>query len=230
MKKKELGFIVRGIAAAAAVLVAVMLCQNTVRTDDRPTVPVNTDGSETPGQSAAPRQNQEPAAQQEQQKATHHTHKTTVALTPETAPEEYRVMHEHEYEWQIDQYPTADAAGIMSYRCKVCNIGKYQVPMSAYYVFNKEAVEKIHKAAADSTVEITTRRWISFHKMVLEELAEHPSVSLKVNYLSDAYKGDEMSFTIPAGTDVTDLIDENGYAGFKFLQTKFPRESAEAGN
>ena len=51
----------------------------------------------------------------------------------------------------------------------------------------------------------------------MDALRERPDVTLKVNYLSDGYKGDPMTFTIPAGTDTGALPDENGYAGFKFL-------------
>ena len=57
--------------------------------------------------------------------------------------------------------------------------------------------------------------------MVMEALAERPDVTLHVTYLEDGYKGDQKTFTIPAGTDTMSLVDENGYAGFRYLANKF---------
>ncbi|SCX89685.1 hypothetical protein SAMN02910292_00405 [Lachnospiraceae bacterium XBB2008] len=123
----------------------------------------------------------------------------------------------HDYEWRTLKEATEDEDGEYAYVCRTCGDVRYRVPIGAYATFNINTQNKIRNAAKDATVEISTTRWISFHRMVMDALRERPDVTLKVNYLSDGYKGDPMTFTIPAGTDTGALPDENGYAGFKFL-------------
>ena len=125
--------------------------------------------------------------------------------------------HVHNYEWRTLKEATEDEDGEYAYVCRTCGDVRYRVPIGAYATFNINTQNKIRNAAKDATVEISTTRWISFHRMVMDALKERPDVTLKVNYLSDGYKGDPMTFTIPAGTDTGALPDENGYAGFKFL-------------
>ena len=42
-----------------------------------------------------------------------------------------------------------------------------------------------------------------------------------VSFLDGGYRGSRFAFTIPAGTDVKALWNEEGYAGFKFLGGRF---------
>ena len=51
----------------------------------------------------------------------------------------------------------------------------------------------------------------------MEALAQRPDVSLYVSFLDQEYKGNRVSFTIPAGQDTMSLVDSNGYVGFLFL-------------
>ena len=163
------------------------------------------------------------------------TSKTTtaaaLALTPEQQAQmwaEYQALlaqmkaaeaasaHHHDYEWIETKPATEDENGEYVYKCNCGNV-LYRVPTNAMGVFVKNTIEKIQKAGNGATVVINTKRWYSFPKSVFEALAARPDVSLTVNYLSEGYKGDPMTFTIPAGTDVSMLPDENGYAGFTFL-------------
>jgi hypothetical protein len=128
--------------------------------------------------------------------------------------------HVHVYEWDTIN-ATADQDGEMRYQCRICGDIQTRVPITAYYIFNKETTEKIRKAKQGATVKIETSRWISFHKMVMEALAERPDVTLEVSFLDEGHKGMRKSFTIPAGTDVTYLVDDKGFAGFIFLTNKF---------
>lgn len=128
--------------------------------------------------------------------------------------------HTHSYSWEDVRPATEDENGEMVYRCS-CGEVLYRVPTSAYYVFNKNAQDKIKNAKQGATVKIETSRWISFHKMVLQALADRPDVSLEVSFLDGEYKGNRVSFTIPAGTDTLSLLDENGFSGFLFLAGKF---------
>ena len=129
--------------------------------------------------------------------------------------------HTHVYEWTVIKEATESDDGCMAYACKTCGATLYQVPISAYYVFNKSAMEQIEKAHQGATVSIVTDRWISFHKMVIEALRERPDVTLEISFLSEEYKGDRYVITIPAGSDLSYLIDENGFVGFLYLGGKY---------
>lgn len=141
---------------------------------------------------------------------------------PETKTEsksEYK-PHTHEFAWDtVAATETTD--GELRYQCKECGHILTRVPLSAYYVFNANTVEKITKAKQGETVKITTDRWISFHKMVFDALAARPDVSLEVSFLDGEYKGNRVSFTIPAGADTSDLFTEDNFAGFMYLGNKY---------
>ncbi|MBO4900695.1 MAG: hypothetical protein J5509_10450 [Lachnospiraceae bacterium] len=139
------------------------------------------------------------------------------ALLAQMKAAEAASAHQHDYEWVETKPATENDNGEILYRCKGCGEVLYRLPLSAFGVFNQNAVTKITKAGQNATVEISTARWISFHKSVFDALAARPDVTLKINFLSDGYKGDPMSVTIPAGSDVSSLPDANGYAGFKYL-------------
>jgi len=128
--------------------------------------------------------------------------------------------HTHSYSWEDVRPATEDENGEMVYRCS-CGEVLYRVPTSAYNVFNRNTAEKIKNAKQGATVKIETSRWISFHKMVMQALADRPDVSLEVSFLDGEYKGNRVSFTIPAGTDTLSLLDENGFSGFLYLAGKF---------
>ena len=149
--------------------------------------------------------------------------------TPETDPtpivqEQNRVYTgnayascDHVYEWSVIKNATEDESGMYAYVCQKCGDIKYKDTISAYATFNINTMEKINKAAPGDTIEITTKRWISFNRAVMEAFADKKDVTLKVNHLSGGHKGENMSFTIPAGTDTREYLDENGYAGFLYL-------------
>jgi hypothetical protein len=129
--------------------------------------------------------------------------------------------HVHVYEWDTIN-ATADQDGEMRYQCRICGDIQTRVPITAYYIFNKETTEKIRRAKQGETVKIETARWISFHKMVMEALADRPDVTLEVSFLDEGHKGTRKIFTIPAGTaDLTSLVDDKGFCGFIYLSGKF---------
>ena len=82
-------------------------------------------------------------------------------------------------------------------------------------------------AKQGATVKVETDRWISFHKMVMEALKERPDVSLEVSFLEGEYKGNRVSFTIPAAADTSDLFKEDNFAGFMYLGDKYGLMSEE---
>jgi len=128
--------------------------------------------------------------------------------------------HTHSLAWEDGKEATEDDNGEMIYKCS-CGEVLYRVPTSAYNVFNRNTAEKIKNAKQGATVKIETSRWISFHKMVMQALADRPDVSLEVSFLDGEYKGNRVYFTIPAGTDTLSLLDENGFSGFLYLAGKF---------
>ena len=128
--------------------------------------------------------------------------------------------HVHKYVWDTIE-ATEDADGELRYQCETCGDIKERVPLTAYNVFNKNTTEKIRKAPKDATVKIETSKWISFHKMVMEALAERPDVTLEISFLDEGHKGNRCTVTIPKGTDTMSLVDKNGFTGFLFLGGKF---------
>ena len=144
------------------------------------------------------------------------------AATEETEESEKKVVkpHTHTYAWDKVE-ATESQDGELRYQCTECYDILVRVPLSAYYVFNANTVDKINKAKQGETVKITTDRWISFHKMVFDALAARPDVSLEISFLDGEYKGNRVSFTIPAGADNSDLFTENNFAGFMYLGNKY---------
>ena len=143
---------------------------------------------------------------------------TWTAAAPGEAPQVD--SHVHVYEWDTIN-ATADQDGEMRYQCRICGDIQTRVPITAYYIFNKETTDKIRRAKQGETVKIETARWISFHKMVMEALADRPDVTLEVSFLDEGHKGTRKNFTIPAGTDTKSLVDDKGFAGFIYLTNKF---------
>lgn len=126
----------------------------------------------------------------------------------------------HHYVWtEVQGSETID--GEMIYSCSNCGDVLYRVPVTAYYLFNKNTAERIRNAKQGETVKVETALWISFHEMVLRAMADRPDVTLEVHYLDKGHKGAEKTFTIPKGTDTVKLLDKNGYAGFIYLDGLF---------
>jgi hypothetical protein len=105
--------------------------------------------------------------------------------------------------------------------CPECGKIWYFRPISAYYAFQGDVARRIETAPENATVKVKTSVFINFNKQVMQALEERPDVSLYVSFLDGEYKGNRVSFVIPAGEDTVSLLDENGYAGFLFLGGKY---------
>lgn len=131
--------------------------------------------------------------------------------------------------WETVYEADAHNDGEMVCRCDSCGEVLYRIPVSAYGVFSKTTMQKIMDAPQGATVEVKTSRWISFHKMVMQALANRPDVALKVSFLDGEYRGNRMTFTIPAGYDALSLPNEEGYCGFLYLGGIFGLHPEERG-
>ncbi len=141
-----------------------------------------------------------------------------LTLAKETGKANSDCSHVCEYIIEKQATPTRDA--IQAYQCVKCGavLAYTEVPNSAYAAFQAETAEKIRKAQPGE-VAIYTDRWVSFNREVFEAIAGRLDVTVIINY---QYFGEEYSLTIPAGTDVDVLMDENGYGGFRYMESVLP--------
>ncbi len=129
--------------------------------------------------------------------------------------------HVHKFKWVAHMNESESAEGTMNYMCTECGKTWYYRSIPAYTAFSGETAYKIETAPEGATVKIKTSLFISFNADVMKALAARPDVSLYVSFLDQEYKGNRVSFTIPAGEDTMALVDQNGYVGFLFLGGKY---------
>ena len=129
--------------------------------------------------------------------------------------------HIHRFKWIAIMNESESAEGTINYMCPECGKIWYFRPISAYYAFQGDVARRIETAPENATVKVKTSVFINFNKQVMQALEERPDVSLYVSFLDGEYKGNRVSFVIPAGEDTVSLLDENGYAGFLFLGGKY---------
>lgn len=136
--------------------------------------------------------------------------------------------HIHNYKWVAKMNESESAEGTTNYMCVECGKIWYYRPIAPYNAFVGDVAHRIETAPEGKLVEVKTSLFFSFNEEVMEALAERPDVSLYVSFLDQQYKGNRLSFIIPAGEDTISLLDENGYAGFLFLGGKYGLTLEEA--
>ena len=122
--------------------------------------------------------------------------------------------HDCEYILEKQATPTEDA--VNAYQCVKCRtiLEKITVPNSAYATFLEETAFLIQNTQ-QSEVLIITDRWISFNREVIEAIKCRPDVTVRVQY---HYQGKEHLLLIPAGVDVSLLVNESEFYGFKYVE------------
>lgn len=90
------------------------------------------------------------------------------------------------------------------------------VPEGQKYVEN--VLEQLSAIPTDGKVIIDTKDWHCFNKTLAEKIADRKDVSVTINY---KYQGKKYEVTIPAGSDIVSLLDENGFVGFRYLDAVF---------
>ena len=99
------------------------------------------------------------------------------------------------------------------------------LPGSAHLRFLLDAVQQITNAEQNAAVAIDTEMWVSMNHLLTDALTARKDVSLTINYKFD---GKYYTLTIPAGYDGAALLDENGWAGFRYIDSVLPgRELTE---
>lgn len=145
----------------------------------------------------------------------------TIAPSPIPAPAvpEIIPVHTHNFQYVLmqDASETQDAVLLLQCSCGATD-GRIIVPGSAIGLFIKDVIEKITNAPKDAVVTIDTEIWTCYNQAVIDALAKRPDVTLVTNY---RYNHVDYTVTIPAGYEVTNLIDENGYCGFRHLDQIF---------
>ena len=129
--------------------------------------------------------------------------------------------HIHHFKWIARMNESESAEGTINYMCADCDKVWYFRPYPAFHSFQGDVARRIEVAPQNATVKVKTSLFGTFTTPVMKALSERPDVSLYVSFLEDEYKGDRLGFVIPAGEDALSLLDENGYAGFKFLGGKY---------
>lgn len=125
------------------------------------------------------------------------------------------VVCDHVWEKTLVNGATANSDAVAADVCIKCGItGTYEmIPNSAYATFLNDAAASILNAKQENVV-IKTGIWTSFNKTVFNAIQSRPDVSVTVNYF---YKGEPYVLNIPAGTDISLLMDENGFGGFLYI-------------
>lgn len=111
---------------------------------------------------------------------------------------------------------TASGDSVVVYQCANCGIFLRQetIPNSAFAVFLQDSADTIRNATQKEII-IDTGLWNCFNKTVFEAIKSRPDVTVTVHYI---YEGTAYTLTIPAGTDVAPLMDENGFGGFRYIE------------
>lgn len=176
----------------------------------------NTDAKAAVEQGAETGENQEAKEPEltEEQKAAKEREEARLALRNDP-------NHVHKYEWIAQMNESESADGTLNYMCPECGKVWFFRTIPAYRAFSGDVAHRIETAPEGETVKVKTSLFISFNSEVMEALEERSDVSLCVSFLDQEYKGNRVSFTIPAGEDTMSLLDENGYVGFIFLGGKY---------
>ena len=84
-------------------------------------------------------------------------------------------------------------------------------------------IKTVTEAPQDATVILETAMCSCLDKAMVDALATRPDVSVQIVFPKDKTGTENYSVTIPAGYDVSSLVDENGYCGFMYLNSIFAK-------
>ena len=90
------------------------------------------------------------------------------------------------------------------------------VPEGQKYTDN--VMEQLSAVPTDGKVVIDTKDWYCFNRTLAEKVTNMKNVTVTIKY---KYQSKNYEVTIPAGSDVISLLDENGFVGFRYLDAVF---------
>ena len=138
--------------------------------------------------------------------------------------------HGHIFNYHVFQEPTTETDGYAGWVCDRCGIqdpdhADYVGPtgyivLSAFPVFNDTLEKNIAAAPENGTVSISTKRWMSVRRGVLEALAARPDVTLSISFV---YEGSEYELTMKGSDPVLAEYLASGdlFFGFIYLGDRF---------
>lgn len=103
-------------------------------------------------------------------------------------------------------------------------VEKYSASFVKYAAGQKRAQQLIQSVAPGGNCVVELEDFVSFNRKTLEALAKRPDVSMTVIY---KWNGVKYKVTIPAGYNVLDLLNEDGYCGCLYLNAIFGSEVVE---
>lgn len=103
-------------------------------------------------------------------------------------------------------------------------VEKYSASFVKYAAGQKQAQQIIKSVAPGGNCVVELEDFVSFNRKTLEALAKRPDVSMTVIY---KWNGVKYKVTIPAGYNVLDLLNEDGYCGCLYLNAIFGSEVVE---
>lgn len=131
----------------------------------------------------------------------------------------------HNYEWTVEKEPTATEDGEAVYKCTKCGTISARQPLTAYQYYVMTGTDKIKKAAAGSTVTLSSRLWNSFPKSFFEELAKRRDITVNLQF---PYDGKYYEIKI-APTQIIDTSDSNvKYFGPKYMMGTYNATEIDA--
>lgn len=101
---------------------------------------------------------------------------------------------------------------------------KYSASFVKYAAGQKQAQQLIKSVAPGGNCVVELEDFVSFNRKTFEALAKRPDVSMTVIY---KWNGVKYKVTIPAGYNVLDLLNEDGYCGCLYLNAIFGSEVVE---
>lgn len=139
------------------------------------------------------------------------TEPAEVPRVPAASP----VTHTHDFQYVTVQEASETQDAVVELQCTCGEVAeRFTAPGSAAGAFIKQVVKEITDAPKDAVVTVDTKICTCYNQAVVDALLQRPDVTLVTNY---RYKNVDYSVTIPAGYDVSTLLDENGYCGFRHL-------------
>lgn len=88
----------------------------------------------------------------------------------------------------------------------------------SYANYQKQLQQAVQNVATDGKIVLDMQNWISFDRKTFEELSKRSDVDYVVIY---RYRGKDYRVVIPAGYNLMELLDENGYCGCLYLNKVF---------